>query len=239
MSIQNQVKSSVMQEMVEFSLGRKLICEAMGTALLLAAIVGSGIMGDNLSGGSEGLALLANSLSVGAALTVLILIFGPSSGAHFNPAVTLAFLINRKMKFGHAVLYVAVQVVGAILGVMIAHLMFELPLVVASPNIRTGSGMWISEGIATMGLVLTILATIKYRPDAVPYAVGLFIFSAFWFTASTSFANPAVTIGRTLTDTFTGIRPVDAPAFIVAELAAAAAVTIFWRWLIGSRERKA
>ncbi len=237
MSIQNQVKSSVMQEMVEFSLGRKLICEAMGTALLLAAIVGSGIMGDNLSGGSEGLALLANSLSVGAALTVLILIFGPTSGAHFNPAVTLAFLINRKMTFGHAVLYVAVQVVGAILGVMIAHLMFELPLVVASPNIRTGSGMWISEGIATMGLVLTILATVKYRPDAVPYAVGLFIFSAFWFTASTSFANPAVTIGRTLTDTFTGIRPMDAPAFIMAELAAAAAVTFFWRWMIGADER--
>lgn len=223
--------------MVEFSLGKKLICEAMGTALLLAAIVGSGIMGDNLSGGSEGLALLANSLSVGAALTVLILIFGPTSGAHFNPAVTLAFLINRQMKFGHAVLYVAVQVVGAILGVMIAHLMFELPLVVASPNIRTGSGMWISEGIATMGLVLTILATMKYRPEAVPYAVGLFILSAFWFTASTSFANPAVTIGRTLTDTFTGIRPVDAPAFIMAELAAAAAVTLFWRWMIGSDER--
>lgn len=222
--------------MTEFSLLRRLVAEALGTAFLLAAIVGSGIMGENLAGGSEGLALLANSISVGAALVILILIFGPISGAHFNPAVTLAFLIRREIPAGESLLYVAAQITGAILGVVAAHLMFELAAIQPSTNIRTGGGQWIAECIATFGLVLTILATVKFRPEAVAYAVGLYILSAFWFTASTSFANPAVTVGRTLTNTFTGITPLDAPLFIAAQLVGAAAITVIWRWLTTSSD---
>lgn len=219
-----------------FDLPRRLAAEFIGTAFLLATVVGSGIMGETLAGGNMALALLGNTIATGAILVVLILVFGPISGAHFNPAVTLSFLLRREISPGHALVYVAVQVAAAICGAMAAHIMFAEPVLMISTNARTGVGQWFAEFVATFGLVATILGCVRFRPDAVPYAVGLFITAGYWFTASTSFANPAVTIARTLTDTFSGIAPMDAPGFIAAQIVGAVAATIFFGWLVKNRD---
>lgn len=214
------------------SLGRRICAEWLGTAFLLMAVVGSGIMAQRLANGNAALALLCNTIPTGAILVVLILIFGPLSGAHFNPAVTLAFACRRELPWSIAGLYIAAQIAGAVAGVWIAHLMFELPLWQMSMTPRTGIGQWLAETVATFGLLLTIFGCISRTPRAVPYAVGLYITSAYWFTASTSFANPAVTIARSLSDTFAGIAPAGIFAFIAAQLLGAAiAVTLSgWLW---------
>ena len=216
----------------EFDLPRRLAAEAIGTAMLLAGIVGSGIMAERLAGGNEAIALLANMAATGAILAVLILVFGPISGAHFNPAVTVSFLMQRAFGPGTAAAYIAVQIVAALVGVALAHLMFDEPLIQAAVKTRSSPGIWAAEVVATAGLVATIIGCLRFRPEAVAYAVGLYISAGYWFTASTSFANPAVTIGRAFTDSFTGIRAADAPAFIVAELIGAVAVTLLFRWLL-------
>ncbi len=217
---------------MKFSFARKLAAEALGTAFLLATVVGSGIMAENLAGGNVALALLGNTVATGAILAVLILVFGAVSGAHFNPAVTLSFLIRREIGARDAALYVLVQIAAGLVGVLIAHLMFAEPAFAASVKARTGIPQWAGEFVATFGLVATILGTVRFRPDATPYAVGLFITAGYWFTSSTSFANPAVTIARSLTDTFSGIMPAHAPGFILAQLAGAAAATLVFGWLL-------
>ena len=217
--------------MTPFDLKRRLAAEGLGTALLVAVVVGSGIMAERLAGGNNAVALLGNTLATGAALIVLILVFGPVSGAHFNPAVTLCFALRRQFSWSDLPAYIAIQVVGGILGAMLAHAMFDLPLLTASSHARTGIGVWIGEIVASFGLLVTIFGCLRTRPDAVPYAVGLFIAAGYWFTSSTSFANPAVTIARSLTDTFSGIRPVDVAPFIAAQIAGAVAALLFFRWL--------
>lgn len=212
-------------------LSKKLVAEALGTALLLATVVGSGIMADTLSGGNDGLALLANAIATGAILAVLILIFGPVSGAHFNPAVTFVFFLRKEISAVESVLYVGVQCVAAVLGVALAHAMFDLALLQTSTNVRTGASQWLSEGVATFGLLAAILGCVRWRPEAVPYAVGLFITAGYWFTASTSFANPAVTIARAFTDTFAGILPGNVLAFIIAQIIGAALAFLVFSWL--------
>lgn len=218
------------------SLGRRLFAEWLGTAFLLAAVVGSGIMAEKLAGGNIALALLCNTIPTGAILVVLILIFGPLSGAHFNPAVTLAFAWRGELSRRIAAAYVAAQIAGAIAGVWIAHLMFELPLWQFSITQRTGAGQWLAEGVATFGLLLTIFGCAARTPAAIPYAVGLYITSAYWFTASTSFANPAVTIARSLSDTFAGINPSGVVAFIFAQLFGATLAVIVGQWLWSKSE---
>jgi len=213
------------------SLGRRLVAEWLGSAFLLAAVVGSGIMAQKLAGGNVALALLCNTIPTGAILVVLILIFGPLSGAHFNPAVTLAFALRGELPWAVGGLYIVAQIAGGIAGVFAAHLMFELPVLQSSLTVRTGIGQWFAEGVATFGLLLTIFGCIARAPSAVPYAVGLYITSAYWFTASTSFANPAVTIARSLSDTFAGIAPGGVAAFIAAQLAGAALATVLSGWL--------
>ncbi len=213
------------------SLARRAFAEWLGTAFLLAAVVGSGIMAEKLAGGNGALALLCNTLPTGAILVVLILTFGPLSGAHFNPAVTLAFALRGELPWSIAAVYIAAQVAGAIIGVWVAHLMFELPLWQLSITVRTGAGQWLAEAVATFGLLLTIFGCLARTPADVPYAVGLYITAAYWFTASTSFANPAVTIARTLSDTFAGIAPVGAAAFIAAQLAGMLAAVALGRWI--------
>jgi glycerol uptake facilitator-like aquaporin len=213
------------------SLGRRLFAEWLGTALLLAAVVGSGIMAQKLAGGNIALALLCNAIPTGAILVVLILIFGPLSGAHFNPAVTLAFAWRGEQRWPIAASYIAAQIVGGIAGVWTAHLMFELPLWQFSTAQRTGAGQWLAESVATFGLLLTIFGCAARTPAAIPYAVGLYITSAYWFTASTSFANPAVTIARALSDTFAGIAPSGVIGFIIAQLAGTAAAVVIGNWL--------
>jgi glycerol uptake facilitator-like aquaporin len=213
------------------SLPRRVFAEWLGTAFLLAAVVGSGIMAQRLSGGNVALALLCNTIPTGAILVVLILIFAPLSGAHFNPAVTLAFAFRRELPWPTAGLYIAAQIIGAIAGVWIAHLMFELPVWQFSLTTRAGIGQWLAEMIATFGLLLTIFGCAARSPAAIPYAVGLYITSAYWFTASTSFANPAVTLARSLSDTFAGIAPDGVAAFIAAQLLGAAFAVILSGWL--------
>lgn len=213
-------------------LAQRAVAEALGTALLLAVVVGSGIMAERLSSGNVALALLANALATGAGLAVLILTFGPVSGAHFNPAVTLADAALGGLSWRDVPIYVAVQIGGAFAGVGAAHMMFDEPLFSSSQHIRTGLGQWWSEFIATFGLLAVIWGCTRTRQGAIPFAVGAYITAAYWFTASTSFANPAVTLARTATNTFTGIRPGDAPAFIVAQLLGAAAATLLMRWLL-------
>ncbi len=211
---------------------RRLVAEALGTAFLLATVVGSGIMAERLAGGNTALALLANAIATGAILAVLILKFAPISGAHFNPAVTLAFALKGEIGRNAAWSYVAVQVAGGLLGTWLAHVMFAEPVFQASTTVRSGFPQWTAEFVAAFGLVGTILACLKARPEALPYAVGLFITAGYWFTSSTSFANPAVAIARSFTDTFSGIRPLDAPGFIVAELLGAAAAAFVFGWLL-------
>ena len=213
-------------------LTRRLVAEGIGSALLLAAVVGSGIMGEELSGGSVGLALLANTLATGAALVALILTFGPISGAHFNPAITLTDAWLGGLRWRETPLYIAFQVGGAFIGVAFAHLMFKQPVYSASEHVRAGFSQVLSEFVATFGLLSVIWGCVRSRPSAVPFAVAAYITAAYWFTASTSFANPAVTLARAATNTFSGIRPADAPGFICAQLAGAAASTALFRWLL-------
>ncbi|MEO0400657.1 MAG: MIP/aquaporin family protein [Pseudomonadota bacterium] len=216
---------------------QKLAAEALGTAFLLTTVIGSGIMGETLAGGNVALALLGNTLATGAILVVLILIFGPVSGAHFNPAVTFGFLLRREITTADAVAYTAAQIIGGIIGVIVAHIMFDAPLIAFSETERAGLGQLTGEAVATLGLLLTIFGCVRFRPDAVAFAVGLFITAGYWFTSSTSFANPAVTLARTLSDTFAGIRPVDAPAFILVQLAAAALAVIAARALFDEKNK--
>jgi glycerol uptake facilitator-like aquaporin len=213
------------------SLAQRVFAEWLGTAFLLAAVVGSGIMAQRLAGGNIALALLCNTIPTGAILVVLILIFGPISGAHFNPAVSIAFAFRGELTWPEAALYIVVQIIGAVAGVWAAHLMFELPVWQFSMTSRTGSGQWLAEAVATFGLLLTIFGCVARRPQAVPYAVGLYITSAYWFTASTSFANPAVTIARSLSDTFAGIAPANVAGFVAAQLAGMAAAVFVAKWL--------
>ncbi len=211
---------------------KKLVAEALGALLLLATVVGSGIMAEQLAGGNDAIALLGNTLATGAILTVLITMLGPISGAHFNPAVTLAFVIRRELDGATAAAYVAAQLVGALAGVVVAHLMFEIDVAQVATRTRAGFGQWFAEAVASFGLVATILATSKARPGAVAAMVGLYISAGYWFTASTSFANPAVTVARAGTDTFTGIAPADVPAFIAAQLGGAVLATGLFGWLL-------
>ena len=212
-------------------MSRPLAAEFIGTLFLLAAVVGSGIMGEALAGGNDAIALLGNTAATGAMLAVLITVFGPISGAHFNPAVTLAFVLRREIAGGLAVAYVIAQVLGGLVGMMLAHAMFDLDLLQSATKARAGAGQWFAEGLATFGLVATILGTLRARPSAVPAMVGLYITAGYWFTASTSFANPAVTLARAWTDTFSGILPAHAPAFVLAQLVGAAAAVALFRWL--------
>jgi glycerol uptake facilitator-like aquaporin len=213
------------------TLARRVFSEALGTAFLLAAVVGSGIMAQRLAGGNVALALLCNTLATGAMLAVLILIFASTSGAHFNPAVSLAFALRGEIAWTIAGVYAAAQVIGAIVGVWLAHLMFELPVWQVATTIRTGPGQWLAEFIAVFGLLLTIFGCVGTAPGAVAYAVGLYITAAYWFTASTSFANPAVTIARSLSETFAGIAPKGVLAFIAAQMLGSIAAVVLARWL--------
>ena len=217
--------------MARTELARSLSAGAIGTAFLLATVVGSGIMGETLSGGNDAIALLGNTVATGAILVVIILVFGDVSGAHFNPAVTMVFFIRREISGAIALAYIVVQVVSALMGTWAAHFMFEEVIMQFSTKSRTGLSQWFSEGVATFGLVMTILGTLRWRPDRVPYAVGLFITAGYWFTASTSFANPAVTIARAFTDMFIGIHPPDVPAFIVAQFVFALLAAAVMAWL--------
>jgi glycerol uptake facilitator-like aquaporin len=214
------------------SLQRRLVAEGLGTAFLLAVVIGSGIMGERLSGGNVAIALLANSLATGGALVVLILIFGPISGAHFNPAVTLAAATQCALPWRDVLPYIGMQLLGAFAGVAAAHLMFGEPLFFASIKVRTNAAQWWSEFIATFGLLMVIWGCVRQKITAVPYAVAAYITSAYWFTASTSFANPAVTLARAASNTFAGIRPHDVAGFIIAQLLGAAAATLLCRWLL-------
>ena len=218
-----------------YSQTQKLVAELVGTAFLLATVVGSGIMAEQLAGGNVAIALLGNTIPTGAILFVLITMFGPISGAHFNPAVTLVFFLRKEIAAKTSVLYVVVQIIGGILGVWAAHLMFELDVMQFSQKIRSGGAQWFAEGVATFGLVTTILLTIKAKESAVAMAVGLYITAAYWFTASTSFANPAVTIARSFSDTFAGIRPADAPGFIISQLTFAVLAWLFCKWILGEK----
>jgi glycerol uptake facilitator-like aquaporin len=217
--------------MQNFDLPRRLVAEALGTALLVATVVGSGIMAESLTK-DVALALLGNTLPTGAILVVLITILGPISGAHFNPAVSLIFALRRDLTPRDALLYVAVQVVGGIAGTMMAHAMFALPLFNASMKMRSGGAQWLAEAVAAFGLIATILAGIRFERASVPWLVGLYITAAYWFTSSTSFANPAVTLARSMTNTFSGIRPVDVSGFIAAELCGALAALMLMSWLL-------
>jgi len=217
--------------MPEFDLTRRLAAEALGTALLVATVVGSGIMAETLTK-DVGLQLLGNTLPTGAILVVLITILGPVSGAHFNPAVSLVFALKGELPVSEAARYVAVQILGGIAGTVIAHAMFGMPLFDFSMRVRTGSAQWLAEAVAAFGLVATILAGVRFNRPAVPWLVGLYITAAYWFTASTSFANPAVAIARSLTNTFSGIRPADLPGFIASELAGAVIGLLLMGWLL-------
>lgn len=211
---------------------RRLIAEWLGTFSLLATVVGSGIMAERLAGGNVAIALLGNTIPTGAILVVLITVFGPISGAHFNPAVTLSFYLRKEIEARMAAFYVVAQIFGGIVGVLAAHVMFDNPLIDPSSKVRSGIGQWVGEFVATFGLVGTILACLRARPDFVATAVGLYITAAYWFTSSTSFANPAVTIARGFSDTFAGINPANMAAFVAVQLIAAALATVFFGWLL-------
>jgi glycerol uptake facilitator-like aquaporin len=213
------------------NLPRRLAAEAFGTAVLVATVIGSGIMADRLSDDAA-VSLVGNTLPTGAILMVLIATLGPISGAHLNPAVTLVFALRREIGRNAALCYAVAQIAGGIAGTLLAHAMFELPLFQLSSTVRSGSGQWLAETVAAFGLVFTILAGLRFRPDAIPWLVGLYITAAYWFTASTSFANPAVAIARAFSDTFTGIRPADLPGFVAAEFFGALAAMAFAGWLL-------
>lgn len=218
------------------SLARQVTGELVGTAFLLATVIGSGIMGERLAGGNTAIALMANTLATGAILYVLIICFSRISGAHFNPVVTLGQALLGRFPWRHALPYVAAQVAGALLGVIAAHWMFGLPAWFSSEHVRAGPAQWWSEIVATFGLVVVIHACSRFRPDAIAASVGAYIAAAYWFTASTSFANPAVTVARAASDTFAGIRPVDAPGFVLAQFAGAILALVFAEWLFREGE---
>ena len=222
--------------MSAYDLPRRLAAEFLGTSLLVCTVVGSGIMADKLSD-DVAVSLLGNTIPTGAILVVLITILGPISGAHFNPAVTFAFWLKRQITMAEVMPYVILQILGGIAGALVAHVMFDLPILQTSTTVRTGSAQWIAEVVATFGLLATILGGLKFREDAIPWLVGLYITAAYWFTASTSFANPAVAISRSFTDTFSGIRPVDLPGFIAAELVGAALAVWFFGWLLTAKKK--
>ena len=217
--------------MTQPGLPRRLVAEGLGSFFLFAGVLGSGVMAENLADGNMAVALLANTIATGAILYVLIVLLGPISGAHFNPAVTFAFLLRKEISWPHAGAYMAVQIAIGALGAWAVHLMFDLPILQFSTKIRTGTGQWAGELVATFGLVLTILGLLRYRAEAIPMAVALYITSAYWFTSSTSFANPAITIVRSLSDTFAGIAPADVPGFVIAQLLGAALAVLTARWL--------
>lgn len=217
--------------MADPALPRRLAAEALGSFFLFAGVIGSGIMAENLAGGNVALALLANAIATGAILYVLIGMLGPVSGAHFNPAVTFAFALRREIGWREGALYVAVQIVAGAIGAWAVHLMFDLPILQLSTKARSGIGQWSGELIATFGLVITILGLLRHRSEAIPAGVALYITAAYWFTSSTSFANPAIAIVRSLSDSFAGIAPVDVPAFIAAQLAGAVLAVGLARWL--------
>lgn len=217
--------------MHELARSRRASAEGLGTALLLATVVGSGIMGERLAGGNVAIALLANSLATGAALVAILLALGPVSGAHLNPVVTLAAAWDGDLRWRDVPAYVSAQLLGALIGVGVANLMFESPIYSLSDKARSGPAQWLSEIVATFGLILVIWGCARRRVAAVPAAVGAYITAAYWFTASTSFANPAVTIARALTNSFAGIRPADVSAFVIAQCVGAAAAVLLWRWL--------
>jgi glycerol uptake facilitator-like aquaporin len=225
--------------MESYGRGQRLGAELLGTALLLATVIGSGIMGERLAGGNVAIALLSNTIATGAILVVLIGMLGPISGAHFNPAVTMTFLLRREIEPADAAGYILVQVAGAVLGVLAAHIMFEEALLQVSAKVRAGPAQWFSEWVATFGLVATILLTLRASRAAVPMAVGLYIAAAYWFTASTSFANPAVTVARALSNTFAGIRPMDVAPFVAAQLVGAIAALYVCRMLLGEAPQQA
>lgn len=217
--------------MQHFTLSRRLLAEFLGTAFLLAVVVGSGIMAEKLAGGNVALALLANALATGAGLYALILMFGGISGAHFNPVVTVSELLHGRLGVRAAIAYMAIQVIGAVAGVIAAHAMFDLPLISLSEHARTGVSQWWSELVATFGLLAVILSTSRFRPESTPSAVAAYITAAYWFTASTSFANPAVTLARSLTNTFAGILPANVPMFILMQLSGMLLAVVVFRWL--------
>jgi glycerol uptake facilitator-like aquaporin len=219
--------------LAEASLGRRHAAEALGSFFLFASVIGSGIMAEALAGGNVAVALLGNTLATGAMLFVLIAMLGPISGAHFNPAVTLVMAARRDLPWRDVVPYIAAQLIGGLLGAWAAHLMFDLPILQASMKARTGIGQWTGEAVATFGLILTILGTVRYRPGWVPASVALYISSAYWFTSSTSFANPAITVVRSLSNSFAGIAPGDVPAFILAQLAGACLGAVVAHFLFG------
>ncbi len=223
---------------MQFDMGRRLAAEALGTLILVMAVVGSGIMAETLAGGNQALALLCNTIATGAVLYVIITIFAPVSGAHFNPAVSMVTAIRGELDWRTALLYVVVQIAGGCLGAILAHLMFGLDLFQLGAKARNGIGQWAGEFIATFGLIGTILGCMRFKPEAVATAVALYITSAYWFTASTSFANPAVTIARSLSATFAGIAPADAPGFIAAELLGALAAAYLFSWLLAPEETR-
>ncbi len=222
---------------VAYDLPRRLTSEALGTALLVGTVVGSGIMAQSLTH-DVALMLLGNTIATGAILVVLITTLGPVSGAHFNPAVSLVFALRRELPVRDAVQYAGAQVAGGIVGTIVAHLMFGLALLDVSEKVRTGGAQWLSEGVATFGLILTIIAGIRFEQRAVPWLVGLYITAAYWFTSSTSFANPAVAIARSLTDTFSGIRPIDLPGFVAAQLTGAVCAMALAGWLLREPSRR-
>jgi glycerol uptake facilitator-like aquaporin len=221
------------------SLSRRIVAEAVGTAMLLAAIVGSGIMGERLAGGNVAVALLANTIATGAALVALILTFGPVSGAHFNPVVTVSDASQGGIAWRDVFPYIIAQLIGGLVGVAAANAMFDLPAFAASHHAREGTGQLLSEGVATFGLLAVIWGCSRHRASVVPFAVGAYITAGYWFTASTALANPAVTIARSLTDTFSGIRPCDVPAFILVQCVGAAAATALFRWLVPALPQRA
>lgn len=215
---------------------QQIAAEFAGTAFLLATVIGSGIMASKLSGGNDALALLGNTVPTGAILVVLITMLAPISGAHFNPAVTTVFWLRGEIATLLALAYISAQFAGALTGVLAAHAMFDLPLLQLAERVRSGPAQWFSEGVATFGLVMTILATRASKPDAVPVSVGLYITAAYWFTASTSFANPAVTLARAFSDTFAGIRLTDVPAFVVLQFVGATSALLFCNWLLSEKD---
>ena len=222
--------------MTAVSTSRQLVAEGIGTMTLLATVIGSGIMAERLADGNVAVALLGNTIPTGAILYVLITIFGPVSGAHFNPAVTVAFVIRRQVAAPRALMFILMQIAGGLCGAMLAHLMFEMPILQLSQNARTGGAQWLSEFVATLGLLTVIFGGLRWRPESVPMLVGLYITAAYWFTASTSFANPAVTMARSFTDSFSGIMPAHAPGFILAQLAAACIAPVILGWMFAGTD---
>jgi glycerol uptake facilitator-like aquaporin len=227
--------SSLEPPLKSFDLGRRLLAEGLGTALLLAIVIGSGVMGERLASGNVAIALLGNTVATGAGLVVLITIFGPLSGAHFNPVVSLMFAVRRELSWSNAFAYIVLQVIGAILGVWLAHAMFSEPVLQVSTKLREGWSQGLAEGVATFGLIATILGSLRFRAEATPFMVGLYITSAYWFTASTSFANPAVTVARSLSNTFAGIAPASVPLFIICQVGGAAVGAVLFGWLLNQR----